>query len=147
MDRTGFDDGPSEAETPSLGDRLRAQEEERRRMGPEAARERESLSEAVYKANEEKLRTLFAKARANVEHAVAANHAVESVRMDDTNPYTFGYGTIVKLPNSPKHAYYHVFVDADAWARENGLELEFRYNHDGERESWYEVRYIPRRNV
>lgn len=141
MNKTDLD-GPSDMSA-SLGERLRVQEAERKRLGPLAAREREMLTPEQFVANEQQIRSLFDQAQTNVMRAVAYNRTVELVTWLGWGPFIIGE----KTPSDPKHPYHHIYRDAAAWGRENGLALRLNYQHDGGGiRSWYEISYIPEEN-
>ena len=125
----------------SLGQRLREQDAERKRIGQEAVREREALTPEAYTENEAKLAALFERAKSSVTYAVSRNRTVKRVNMDDRPPFVISE----KLPSNLKHPYHHIFKDYDAWGEENDLVLDFRYQHDGGGlAGWYEVAFVPR---
>ena len=125
----------------SLGQRLREQDAERKRIGWEAVREREALTPEAYTENEAKLATLFEKAKSSVTYAVSRNRTVKRVNMDDLPPFVVSG----KLPSNLKHPYHHIFQTYDTWGEENDLILDFRYQHDGGGlQGWYEIAFVPR---
>jgi hypothetical protein len=125
----------------NLGHRLREQDAERQRTGQEAVWAREALTPEGYTENEAKLAALFERAKSSVTYAVSRNRTVKRVTMDDAPPFVVSE----KLPSNAKHPYHHVFKDYDSWGEENGLILDFRYQHDGGGlRGWYEIAFVPR---
>lgn len=125
----------------SLGERLQEQDAERKRSGQETVREREALTPEAYTENEAKLAMLFEKAKSSLTYAVSRNRMVKRVNMDDLPPFVI----TGKIPSNPKHPYHHIFKDYDTWGEENGLMLDFRYQHDGGGlQGWYEIAFVPR---
>jgi len=125
----------------SLGQRLREQDAERKRIGQEAVREREALTPEAYTENEAKLAALFERAKSSVTYAVSRNRTVKRVNMEERPPFVISE----KLPSNLKHPYHHIFKDYDSWGEENDLVLDFRYQHDGGGlAGWYEVAFVPR---
>lgn len=129
----------------SLGEALRFQEAERKRLGALAVQERERLAQEEFKANERKIAEIFLQAQSAVTNAVALNHKVVPVEMNDSQPFVFGGGVQTKVPSNPAHPYHHIFKDAETWGHERDLELRFSHTHDGGgMRSWYNVTYGPR---
>ena len=111
----------------TLGDRLRDQEAERKRLGRLAVEERERLDQQRYAERAEQVRAKFEDAKNEITSAIEQNRTPVPTKAEDREPWWFNQ----KAPNDPKHPYHFVFTEAETWAAENGLALKVKHQHDG----------------
>jgi hypothetical protein len=125
----------------TLGDRLRGQEAERKRLGRLAVAERERLFAERFLQRAQQVRGKLIDAKVEVLAAIEANRTVKPVEVEKVEPFWFSGVNL----NEPAHPYHDIWVELETWGAENGLDLTIRYNHDGGGlRDWHEIMFKPK---
>lgn len=124
----------------TLGERLRAQEAERKRLGRLAVAEREKMSAERFLQRAQQVWDKLIEAKVEVLAAIEGNRTVAPIKVEKVEPFWFSGVNL----NDPGHPYHANWVELEAWGAENGLVLMIRYKHDGVGLSdWHEITFVP----
>lgn len=112
--------------------------------------EREAAASLKKRQELEHVQLFFSQAREKIESEIGIGEAPKAIYLGkrghshaEAGRILAGYGND-SLVTSPRHSYHFAWQEFDAWARENGLLAELKYEHDGVGiESWHALVVNP----